>query len=112
MSFQIRLAFTLFTAVLLIAATANITSLVTPAEDPIAPLNKCVQQRFQARKVFGMNRVLPYRAHGIREFQPENVTELNVLTDLEDKGYQVALFLVGRYALDTPTGFGDRARFG
>jgi hypothetical protein len=62
--------------------------------------------------VFGMNRMLPNRGHGVNQFQPENASELNVLTELSNQGYQVALFLVGRYALDTPSGIGDLARFG
>src|SRR5271169_5385146 len=93
MPIPFRLSLTLF-------STALFATLNAPPDDPIAPLHECIQQRFQARTTFGMSRVLPYRAHGIRQFAPENATEVNVLTDLRTKGYQVALFLVGRYALE------------
>jgi len=107
-----RLSCTLFTASLLLAATANIVSLNTPAKDPIAALHLCIEQRFQARTSFGMSRVLPDRSHGILRFEPENATEQKVVTELQNQGYQVALFLVGRYALDAPSGQGDLSRFG
>jgi hypothetical protein len=107
MPIPIGLSFTLLTASLLSGAT-----LTTLTGDPIAPLNACIQQRFQDRNVFGMSRVLPNRAHGIRQFQPENPPEQKALTELRNNGYQVTLFLVGRYALDTPPGAGAMARYG
>ena len=43
-----------------------------------------------------MRRILPNQYHGVRQFRPENATEQAVVNDLQNKGYQVALFLAGR----------------
>ena len=107
-----RLFVTLLGACLLAAATAGILSLPKPTEpDPIALLHQCIQQRFQDRTLFGMMRVLPNRNHGVRQFMPENTSEHVILSDIKQQGYQVALYLVGRYALEAPQ-VGDNSRFG
>jgi len=76
---------------------------VTGSELPTAPhpdpdawrqLADSIQQRFLNIGVFGMNRILP--AHGIRQFGPESAQEREAVDQLEQKGYEVALYLAGR----------------
>lgn len=49
-----------------------------------------------------MRRILPNQYHGVRQFRPENPTEQVVLNRLEEKGYQVALYLAGRSVATIP----------
>jgi hypothetical protein len=104
------LSFTLLTAGLLTAAGGRIDAPPTPQADPVARLNDCIQRRFLDARSFGMGRVLPYRHRGVYQFAPENTVEKEIVSELTKKGYQVALFLVGRHVLDTPVGM--NARFG
>ena len=66
------------------------------APDEITQLDDCIHKRFLDRKAFGMSRILPQQYHGVRTFRPENATEQAIVNQLEQKGYQVALFLAGR----------------
>ena len=59
-----------------------------------------------------MGRILPNRYHGIAQFQPESAAEQQVVSELQRKGYQVALFLAGRHVLDTPSGSFVSPRYG
>jgi hypothetical protein len=44
-----------------------------------------------------MSRILPGGgSHGVRQFRPENPAEQAVVNQLEQKGYEVALYLAGR----------------
>jgi hypothetical protein len=65
----------------------------------IARLHSSIQLRFLDRTAFGMSRILPNQHRGIREFRPENATEQSITSTLQDKGYEVALFLAGRGVL-------------
>ena len=67
-----------------------------PVPDPIARLDDCIQKRFLDRTSFGMMRILPNQYHGVRQFQPENPAERAVVSELQQQGYEVALFLAGR----------------
>jgi len=92
------------------AAAATLPRVVDP--DPIAHLDECIQRRFLGTGAFGMSRVLPNRYHGVAQFQPEDATEQRVVSELTQKGYQVAIFLAGRHVLDTaPVGM-PVGRFG
>src|SRR6266550_7688676 len=68
-----------------------------PAE--ISRLDECIQRRFLSTKTFGMSRVLPNQFHGLRVFQPENATERAIVSQLKQKGYEVAFYLAGRNTL-------------
>jgi hypothetical protein len=65
--------------------------------DVLSGLNDCVQKRFLDTGSFGINRILPL--HGVRQFRPANANERATVEDLEQKGYEVALFLAGRQIL-------------
>jgi len=80
-----------------------LVGLVTGAELPTAPhpdpdawrqLADSIQQRFLNIGVFGMNRILP--THGIQQFRPESAQEREAVEQLQQKGYEVALYLAGR----------------
>jgi hypothetical protein len=43
-----------------------------------------------------MQRILPNGYHGVRQFRSENATEQAVVDQLQQKGYEVALYLAGR----------------
>jgi hypothetical protein len=88
----------------LVSLAAHLTLPVpTPDPDDLNQLNECIQRRFLARTTFGMGRILPNQFHGVRQFRPENAAEQAVVSRLEDKGFQVALYLAGRGVLSAPT---------
>jgi hypothetical protein len=69
----------------------------------ISRLHTCIEIRFVDRTTFGMKRILPREHQGIRDFRAENATEQSIMTALQDKGYDVALYLSGRGVLtDAP----------
>jgi len=69
----------------------------------ISRLHTCIEIRFVDRTTFGMKRILPREHQGIRDFSPETATEQSIMTALQDKGYEVALYLSGRGVLtDAP----------
>jgi len=82
----------------------------TPPEE-INRLDDCIQKRFVARTAFGMERVARLDFHGVRLFRPENVTEQSVVSALEQKGYQVALYLAGRRVNATPPAWSELAAY-
>ncbi len=53
----------------------------------------------------------PHQFHGVRQFRPENATEQAVVNQIEDKGYQVALYLAGRSVLSAPAADPTVARY-
>jgi hypothetical protein len=87
---------------ILTALAAHLTFPPTPEPDELTQLNECIQRRFLARTTFGMGRILPNQYHGVRQFRPENATEQAVVNQLEQKGYQVALYLAGRNVATVP----------
>lgn len=89
---------------ILVSLAAHLTLPITaPEPDELNRLNECIQRRFLARTTFGMQRILPDQFHGVHQFRPENATEQTVVNQLDQKGYQVALFLAGRNVLDVPS---------
>jgi hypothetical protein len=101
----------LLTSAFLISAFPISTATAASPRDPggvvelpdIARLHTCIEIRFIDRTTFGMKRVLPREHQGIRDFSPENSTEQSIMTALQEKGYEVALYLSGRGVLtDAP----------
>ena len=101
MRIPLFVSFTALAAVLIAAPLARLDSV----PDEISRLDNCIQLRFLDAKAFGMRRILPQEFHGIRTFQPENSTERAVVEQLRHRGYEVALYLVGRNALAAQTPF-------
>ncbi len=81
---------------ILISLAAHLTLPLATDLPELNQLDECIQRRFFDRNAFGMERMAPLRVHGVRQFRPENVTEQRVVDQLEQEGYQVALFLAGR----------------
>jgi len=90
-------------AMLIYAAPGHLGSLRNSEPEEISRLNESIQKRFLDRTSFGMSRILPNQYHGIRTFQPENPTESAIVNELQQKGYELALYLAGRNILVTPT---------
>lgn len=89
---------------ILVSLTAHLTlPVTTPEPNELNQLNDCIQRRFLARTTFGMNRILPNQFHGVRQFRPENAAEQAVVNQLDQDGYQVALYLAGRNVLSPPS---------
>ena len=112
MNIPLRLSLALAAAGLISATAAGIQSSTQPPDDPIAALDCAIHERFLDRRTFGFGRILPNRFHGVRQFQPENAFEQRVVSELVSKGYQVTLFLVGRWALQAPPDMIDVNRLG
>jgi hypothetical protein len=108
----IRLSLSLLTVSLIAATVGSVSSSNKPEDDPIAALDCAVHERFQDRKSFGMARMLPDRFHGVNQFMAENFFEQRAVSELESKGYQVTMFLVGRWALEHTGANVDPARMG
>ena len=70
------------------------------ADDPIAALNRIIQERFtEVDSTFGLRRIVvigdtPHR------FQPENVSEFDAVRGLDEARLRVALYMAGRRVLD------------
>ena len=87
-------------SVLSLAAPLTI-KVAAPAE--ITRLDECIQTRFLASNVFGLNRIGPIHelmTHRMRVFTPENPIEQAVVDQLREKRFEVAVYLVGRGALE------------
>jgi hypothetical protein len=87
---------------ILVSLAAHLTLPVNTMPDEVNRLDECIQHRFLDRKAFGMQRVA-MQVHGLRQFRPENATEQAVVNQLEQKGYQVALYLAGRNVITIPS---------
>ena len=92
-------SFTALATILIAAGPSRLDSPKNSEPPHISRLDECIQRRFLATKTFGMSRVLPREFHGIRMFQPENATERAVVSELKQKGYEVAFYLAGRNTL-------------
>jgi hypothetical protein len=68
----------------------------------LSGLNDCIQKRFLDTGSFGISRILPL--HGVRQFRPANANERATVEDLDQNGYEVALFLAGRQILQPSDG--------
>jgi hypothetical protein len=94
--------------IILVASTLSATlsaaappTLKTAEPIEISKLNNCIQTRFVIRSpFFGMSRIGPAQFHGVGIFQPENPAEVDAVNELWRKGFEVAVYLVGRQALD------------
>src|SRR5580704_16264656 len=77
------------------AGSLNDPAIVAELPD-ISRLHTCIAIRFVDRTTFGIKRILPREHQGIRDFSAENAAEQSIMTALQEKGYEVALFLSGR----------------
>lgn len=77
----------------------------------IAELDACIQSRFLDTRSFGMSRlVMPFSLgdhfrpnySAVRDFQPENQRETELLAKLEAEGWQIGLYLFGENAVNAP----------
>ena len=73
---------------------------IVHADDPIASLNRSIQDRFKdVDSTFGLRRIVvigdtPHR------FRPESVTELEAVRAVEDARLRVGMYMAGRRVLD------------
>jgi hypothetical protein len=73
---------------------------VVHADDPIAALNRSIQERFrEIDKLFGLRRIVVI-GDTPHQFKPENAAELAAVQGLKDAGFRVALYVAGRRVLD------------
>ena len=85
--------------VLVTLALGGWTGLVH-ADDPIASLNRSIQERFMdVDKTFGLRRIVVI-GDTPHQFRPESVAELSAVQELKDGGLRVAFYLAGRRVLD------------
>ena len=90
----------LLTVAVLVGVALFAGTLSLHADDPIAAINRAIQNRFtDIDKTFGLRRIVvigdtPHR------FRPESVTELEAVQELTDAGLRVALYVAGRRVLD------------
>jgi hypothetical protein len=70
------------------------------ADDPIASLNRAIQDRFKdIDKTFGLRRIVVI-GDTPHQFRPERVSEFAAVQELVDANVQVALYLAGRRVLE------------
>lgn len=86
------------TAVLGLSLSATVNA--WHIDDPIAALNRIIQERFaEVDSTFGLRRIVvigdtPHR------FQPERVSEFDAVRELNEARLRVALYMAGRRVLD------------
>jgi hypothetical protein len=72
---------------------------IVRADDPIAALNRSIQDRFQdIDKLFGLRRIVVLEDTPHR-FRPDSVSEFSAVRELNDARLSVALYLAGRRVL-------------
>ena len=87
-------------SVILVMSVASRLHAAGDPDDPIADLNRAIQERFKGvDKFFGLRRIVipgdtPHR------FTPESVSELSVVQQLRDRHLSVALYMAGRRVLE------------
>ena len=85
---------------------------IVHADDPIASLNRSIQDRFKdVDKFFGVRRIVVI-GDSPHQFKPENVTELAAVQGLRDGGLRVALYVAGRRVLDQEPDLTTKEPFG
>ena len=103
-----------------LSAVLTAGTIIVSADDPIAALNRSVQDRFKdVDKYFGLRRIVVI-GDTPHQFRPESVAEFAAVKALKESGYRVALYLAGRRVLDRdphltteePTQLDRRAIFG
>jgi hypothetical protein len=73
---------------------------IAHADDPIASLNRSIQERFKdVDKYFGLRRIVVI-GDTPHQFRPESVVELSAVQELRDARMRVALYLAGRSVLN------------
>lgn len=73
---------------------------IAHADDPIASLNRSIQERFKdVDKYFGLRRIVVI-GDTPHQFRPESVVELSAVQELKDARMRVALYLAGRSVLN------------
>ena len=81
------------------AFVASVTALVG-ADDPLASLNRTIQERFKnVDRNFGLRRIVVL-GDTPHQFRPQNVSESAAVKDLDDAGLHVAFYLAGRRVLE------------
>lgn len=95
---RFRLSVTLIVAVVAVSAWA--TTSLNAADDPLASLNRAIQERFtDVDKNFGLRRIVII-GDTPHQFRPETVSEFATVQELKDEGLQVAMYMAGRRVLD------------
>jgi hypothetical protein len=83
-----------------LSAVLTAGTIIVSADDPIAALNRSVQDRFNdVDRYFGLRRIVVI-GDTPHQFRPESVAEFAAVKALEESGYRVALYLAGRRVLD------------
>ena len=73
---------------------------VVAADDPIAAINRAIQERFtDVDKNFGLRRIVTI-GDTPHQFRPETVSEFAAVQELKDEGLCVALYMAGRRVLE------------
>jgi hypothetical protein len=103
---SMRLPIVLFLSTLLAGAELQSSRNTSPLD----ALDECIQERFLGFGTFGISRVLPQAAHGVRQFRPANVKERAAVDGFEQQGTEVGLYLAGRGILDRATSMDDLMR--
>ena len=89
----------LVTATVSLALAGTLTAFVA-ADDPIASLNRSIQERFKdVDKNFGLRRIVVI-GDTPHQFRPESVSESSAVQELKDARLHVAFYLAGRRVLD------------
>ena len=92
--------FLLVCATLTLGPTVSATAAGWHVDDPIAALNRIIQERFtEVDSTFGLRRIVvigdtPHR------FQPEKVSEFEAVRELTEAQLRVAIYMAGRRVLD------------
>lgn len=87
--------------VALLALNLVVAGVITiGADDPIASLNRSIQDRFKdVDKNFGLRRIVVL-GDTPHQFRPESVPEFSAVKELKDAGFEIALYVAGRRVLD------------
>jgi hypothetical protein len=97
---------------LLVSAAGGAWSDTVHADDPIASLNRSIQDRFKdVDKFFGLRRIVVI-GDSPHQFNPENAAELSAVEELNDAGLRVSLYLAGRRVLDQEPDLTTKEPFG
>ena len=91
---------TTFVTLTALSVVVTAGTVIVCADDPLASLNRSVQDRFKdVDKYFGLRRIVVI-GDTPHQFRPESVAEFAAVKALKESGYRVALYLAGRRVLD------------
>ena len=103
---------TLLLGLLILGPSIFVPHVTARADDPIASLNRAIQDRFKdVDKFFGLRRIVVI-GDTPHQFRPENVTELAAVQALKDGGLRAALYLAGRRVLEREPDLSSKEPFG